>query len=286
MRIIALIAVAIILIPGLIHAEPRTISVNKVASPPVVDGDLKDWGTSGWISLVLKPAVENDKENLAGIVNVEMKTAIADDHFYMAVRWPDKDQNTEYKSWIWKRTKYKRGDKLDDMFAVRFFMDGEYDACMFTEKRFTSDVWVWSAGRSNLAGYAKDTRQVITTKMIEDAAEYELPSGKIVYIKKYNDSGNPIYENTKPKRKKFAGKKLPGIKVTKNASGSIADVHAKGIWKDGYWTLELSRSLDTKNTDDVAFKPGESLMSAIAVYNKGNAEHKSISEELVFEFAK
>ena len=50
--------------------------------------------------------------------------------------------------------------------------------------------------------------------------------------------------------------------------------------------MNTCRSLDTKNTDDVAFKPGESLMSAIAVYNKGNAAHKSISEELILEFAK
>jgi hypothetical protein len=149
MRILSLIAAAIMLIPGLLNAEPRTISANKISSPPVVDGDLKDWGKSGWIPLVLKPAVENDKENLTGTVNVEIKTAIAGDHFYMAARWPDKDQNSEYKNWIWKRTKYKRGKKLDDMFAVRFFMDGEYDACMFTEKLFISDVWVWSAGRSN-----------------------------------------------------------------------------------------------------------------------------------------
>ena len=286
MRLLSLIAVAIVLIPGLLNAEFRTIPANKIASPPVVDGDLKDWSTSGWIPLVLKPAIENDKANLVGTVNVEIKTAIAGDRFYMAARWPDKDENAEYKSWIWKRTKYKRGKKLDDMFAVRFFMDGEYDACMFTEKLFISDVWIWSAGRSNPAGYAKDTRQVVTPKLVEDAAEYELPSGKIIYIKKYDDSGNPIYENTKPKRKKFAGKKLPGIKVTENASGSIADVRAKGVWKDGYWTLELSSSLDTKNTDDVAFKAGESLMGAIAVFNKGNAEHKSVSEELVFEFAK
>jgi hypothetical protein len=204
----------------------------------------------------------------------------------MAVRWPDRKQDIDYKRWVWKSKKYKRRQEMDDRFAVRFFMDGDFDACMMAEKSYKSDVWLWSSGRSNLAGYANDMWQIITTDMIEDAAEYKGPTGQIIYIKKYYDAGNPVYENNKPNRKKFAGDKLPGIRVTTNPSGSVTDVRAKGVWKDGFWNLEMMRRLNTNNPDDVTFQSDKPLLGAIAVYNRGEAEHKSVSGELLFEFKK
>jgi hypothetical protein len=257
-----------------------------VSSAPTLDGDIKEWGTEGWSSIAVKPAVKDDEDNHTGNLTVEYKAVIADSDLYIASRWPDKKPDEEYKNWVWKKKKYKRGDKVDDMFAVRFDMDGDYDACMIAEKTYKVDLWVWSAGRSNPAGFANDMWHLITTNMIENAAEYKGPTGKMVYIKKYADEGTPIFENTKPDRKKFTEKKLPGIQWPGNPSGSVADVQAKGVWSDGYWSLEMKRSLDTKNPDDVVFKPGESIIGSIAVYNKGAAEHKSVSGDLTFQFSK
>ncbi len=285
MYIVFLICVLMLSTPAVISAEPLTIAVSRAQSSPVVDGKLDEWGKDGWHKIPVKSAIEGDKDNRTGNIAVEVKTVISGKDFFIAARWPDKSESINYKNWVWKRKKYKRGKKLDDMFAVRFDMGGNYDICMIVEKTYKADVWLWSAGRSNPAGLANDMWHLVTTDMMEDAAEYKTPSGKIVYIKKYKDEGSPIFENTRPNRKKNVGDKLPGIKVLDNPSGSVADVKAKGIWKDGYWTLELSRSLDTKNEDDVAFQPGKKLLGAIAVYNKGTAEHKSVSGDLLFEFA-
>ncbi len=38
--------------------------------------------------------------------------------------------------------------------------------------------------------------------------------------------------------------------------------------------------------DDAVFQPGKKLLGAIAVYNKGTAEHKCISGNFMFDFAK
>jgi hypothetical protein len=41
------------------------------------------------------------------------------------------------------------------------------------------------------------------------------------------------------------------------ASGSAADVHAKGSWEDGTYTVLLQRKLDTGHPDDdIALKAG------------------------------
>jgi hypothetical protein len=51
------------------------------------------------------------------------------------------------------------------------------------------------------------------------------------------------------------GDKLPYIyfdsKTKGRWGGSVDDVEARGSWKDGYWTVELRRRLNTGNADDI-----------------------------------
>jgi hypothetical protein len=265
------------------HAEPQPVAVSQV-SEPSVDGDLSEWGREGWTAIPVKPAMDKDADNFTGEITVEMKTAVSGDMFYLAAKWPDDNEDLEYKNWVWKGKKYKRDKKLDDMFAVRFYMSGDYDESMITEKTYTVDVWLWSAGRSNSAGRARDMWHHVTTKVTEDAAEYKTESGKIVYIKKHKDEGTPSFDNNKIDRKSNQGKKVPSFALNSDASGSVTDVQAKGVWKDGYWHLEMSRKLDTGHSDDAAFVPGNSLLGAIAVFNKAEMEHKSTSGDLSFQF--
>lgn len=51
------------------------------------------------------------------------------------------------------------------------------------------------------------------------------------------------------------------------------------------WQLEFGRALVTGQADDVPFKPGEKLLGQMAVFNRGSAEHKSVSEPLLFDFS-
>jgi hypothetical protein len=50
------------------------------------------------------------------------------------------------------------------------------------------------------------------------------------------------------------------------AKGSAADNNAGASWKDGMWTVVVTRPLGLQNADDKALKPG-------AVYNVGFAVH-------------
>ncbi|MBF0610674.1 MAG: hypothetical protein G8345_07510 [Magnetococcales bacterium] len=287
MKAFALTALTAMLVaPVAVFAAETTIKVpvNKLAAPPVVDGKADEWGKEGWQKVLVKPALEHDEQNNTGELEVSVKTGVAGDRFFMVASWPDEGEDRTYKTWKWSGNKYKRGKERDDMLAIRFHMDGEYDKCMLAPNTYRVDVWVWSAGRSDLAGFAEDFVHLISTKPLEESAEYTLPgTNTMVYIQKPRDEGNPMYEYTQPTSKE--GEDYPGVKLTNAGSGSLMDVTAKGVWANGKWTVELSRKLDTGHKDDVSFLPARTIKSALAVFNKGYGEHKSTTAELVLDFS-
>ncbi len=283
MRIRSLLAVTILGIGSSAFAA-TTVPVVALDTPPVVDGDLSEW-SGDWQDIAIHPALEGDAKNRTGELVVQLQVGIAEERIYFAARWPDSEPDTVYKPWEWKKKKYKRGKDRDDMFAVRFDMAGDFNTCMIEDADYKVDVWLWSAGRSNQKDYATDMWHLITQEVLENAAEFDTPSGKKVFIRKSADDGMPGFENNKPKRrKKFEGDELPGIELTRGPKGSIADVAAKGVWKDGFWHLELGRLLHTGHDDDVTLAGIDTKRGQIAVFNKGYAEHKSVSEELLFSF--
>jgi hypothetical protein len=64
----------------------------------------------------------------------------------------------------------------------------------------------------------------------------------------------------------------------------VADVKAKGVWRDGMWTLELRRALDTGNADDVVFTRGQAVAAGIAVFDRTGHDDHNMSEVLSFQF--
>ncbi|MEH6823396.1 MAG: ethylbenzene dehydrogenase-related protein [Motiliproteus sp.] len=262
----------------------QTIPVPRLATAPIIDGDLSDW-PADWHNVAVDVAMEDDKKNRTGALTTELQAVIVGDRLYIATRWPDASENRLYKPWKWRKNRYKRGKNQDDMFAIRFDMGGDFNTCMIAEVDYNVDVWLWSAARSDPNAYASDMWHKISISRIEDAAEYETDSGKIVYIKKGFDSGRSGYKNAKIKqRKKFQGDQLPSIDLSKALKGSVADVSAKGVWKEGVWSLEFSRQLNTGHSDDVVLEAIDSVRAQIAVFNQGFAEHKSVSAELIFRF--
>lgn len=271
---------------GWVGAVPAVIPVRVAAlsSAPVVDGSLAEWGGEGWTEVPVHPAREKDGENFTGELTVLLKAGMFGDRIWFAARWPDAVADREYRPWKWNGSQYKRGKQRDDMFALRFDMGGDYAACMLSKTDYKVDLWQWSAGRSDPAGVAEDFTHVISTAMMESAAEYEHPEGGMVYIRKVRDAGDPVYENVEA-GKAHQGETLPGVRLLPGGgAGSLVDVQAKGEWKEGFWSLELSRKLDTGFADDVKLTGVKEIRGAIAVFNKGHSDHKSFSDTLLFVF--
>lgn len=271
---------------------PQVVPAARLATAPVVDGELAEWGSAGWTRINLAPAVKPEERANLGLdprqrttavpMTVELKAGVAAGQIFLAARWPDDAPDTDYRPWERRGGEYVEGSQRDDAFAVRFALRGEFDRSMLSGKSYLVDLWLWSAGRSDRLGRAEDMVHRFATRFIEDAAEYEVKGVGTVYIKKSRDAGMPLYRNVRPARGASA-ERLPSVETNRRPSGSVADVAAKGQWKNGYWNLELARALDTGNGDDVALPPGSRIAFQIAVFNRSADEDKSVSEPLVLD---
>lgn len=289
-----LAATAIVLSPIANAAPPQLVAVTPLAAAPKIDGDFGDWGGGTWIPVAIKPALDKaerskhglnpaDDRNVTGNLTVQIKAGVHQGRFYLAMRYPDDHEDREYRGWDWRGDRYVEGKKLDDMASVRFHMTGEFDRTMLSAKEYQVDVWLWSAARSDRSGTADDFQHTISTRMQDEAAEYTLPGGQTVYIKKNRDAGTPSTKAL-PRPRENKGERVPSFEIQK-PSGSVADVTARGVWKNGVWQLEFARALNTGNPDDRAFAPGQKVTAQIAVFNRGNAENKSVSEPLTLDFS-
>lgn len=70
-----------------------------------------------------------------------------------------------------------------------------------------------------------------------------------------------------------AGDKVPGI-VTAPAVGDRGDITAKGGWKDGVWTFEISRKLTTSGKYDVQFSDlKKEYFTGVAIFDNAQIAH-------------
>jgi hypothetical protein len=68
------------------------------------------------------------------------------------------------------------------------------------------------------------------------------------------------------------GTLIPNI-VLEPFKGDRGDVRAKAEWRQGRWTLEARRALDTGSPFDVAFAPGKPVYITVAAYNRTQTRH-------------
>lgn len=280
----AAIAALMLALPNAGVAAAQVIDLAPLPRAPVIDGDLSDWKSvpgQRIVTVQVEPAVRGDERNVTGITQVDIRAGVHGDRLYLAVRWADEAPDTVHRPWEWNGTRYVRAQGREDMFALRLHLDGDFDSCMLAKRSYRADVWLWSAARTNPSGLAEDMNHEISVEPLEDAAEHEGPDGITVYIRKRRDAGTPFYEYVRAP-KTFSGKVVESVRRIGAGSGSIADVKAKGVWKDGHWNLELSRALDTGHPDDAALSAGRPLAGNIAVFNRGYDQHKSVSGELAF----
>ena len=64
------------------------------------------------------------------------------------------------------------------------------------------------------------------------------------------------------------GTVLPSVVYSKPFEGDRGDVSAHAVWKDGWWTLEASRQLDTGSKFDQPFADGVYLWVSVFDHNQ------------------
>ncbi len=185
-----------------------------------------------------------------------------------------------------------------------------------------TDEWHWKAARSNPMGYIDDKYVDGTVKPDDDEAGRAADGGTRVYTGNRFKGGAPsfVWKNASPTvpptaapaqarlflldadkapygptnpltGKPWAKGDTVPVAILQKPAGSNADIRAVGVWKDGFWTLELARALDTRENAvkgeknvDVIFEPGKTYHFGLSVFDNSEASNHSFSGPLALSF--
>ncbi len=262
-----------------VAAQPSAAEFLLVAAtvdkPMTVDGDAADWnGISGTV-VPLK--------GQGNVASVELRAAVSGDTIYILAIWPDAVESRLHKPYKWDDAaqKYSRTKQLEDRIAFSFAMTGDFSPNKLDGSEFTADIWHWKASRSDPAGVAHDKSWRVSASPFPKAKKFTGPGGQAVYLARPSDKGDRLYKPVKYDSRQ--DDLMPRYKVNLSVQGSIADVRAKGVWRDGYWYLELSRKLDTGNADDAVFPASGSIEMAVAAFSDVDGDKHSTSEKITLQ---
>jgi hypothetical protein len=216
-----------------------------VGEVPVLDGSCNEAAWQATPSYTIRDKRVN--------VDIILKSVHTKEMVFFCVKYPDPDESRLHKPWVWdkKLELYTIGPQMGDTFMFRWNMgDREVDLSDYSDDAFTADIWYWKANRTNPVGYADDMYHTLTETETNKSRLMLSRSGKKRHLLRLADEGTPAYESTI--ELDYRGDLLPQYKLL-TPSGSRADVKAKGIWQEKWWTIEFGRKLNTGHGDDVQF---------------------------------
>ena len=261
-----------------VHAESVVVTVSSLEQPPKLDGQLGDWLIEPQIIRLHKahPGVS------VALSELTMWAGHFDDSIYFAFRWADAHPDRQHKPYIWsdEKERYTVGPQREDRLAIQFQIEGEYDVNWLSGNSFKADMWHWKSSRSAPIGLAHDKMTIVGREKVIRSFKAEGVDGEPVYIRRISDSGDKLYTHKRYGLKE--SKQMPKYLLNANASGSIADVKAAQRWRDGAWTVELTRKLNTHHDDDVLFQFADDIPGGIAVFNRSGDSNHVISNNLLF----
>jgi len=249
----------------------QDLTVVRVGQPPKLDGSAGDavWGEAKEIQV--KDSRRGDMVTLKAVVSGEM--------VYFLVTFPDAEENRLHKPWVWDKdmSVYTLGPQREDGFTFKWNMEKrKVNLSNFSDDNYRADVWYWKAHRTDPAGYADDKHHLLSAEPGKKAKEVSSSTGKKRYLTRSGDEG----EGAQKKRilTDYQGD-VQEQYVSQKPTGSRADVLAKGVWREGAWTVEFGRKLKTGNDDDVQFDApsGSGYLFGISIfglYGEGLDESK------------
>jgi hypothetical protein len=271
-------------IAGEDSAHRLEMQSKKVANGPVLDGSSQDetWGTASTLVVQMEKLGEDaGRESQAAITSVHTNEEI-----FLLVQWLDGTRNDSHKPWVWNKAKgaYEQGKDIEDVFSIGFPLKGRFTGNMASPVETEWDVWHWKAARTNPAGYAMDKHHIHTFRKPRGKAKsFKTRSGKLIWIARPEDKGDSPQKKQKVPGK-FQGDRVPQY-IPGKPTGSAADIKAKGEWKNGLWTVELARKLNTSHGDDAVLKIGGTIEMAIALFDHSEHEEHSVSKVIVLKLA-
>jgi hypothetical protein len=224
----------------------QVVKSYKASQGPLVDGlETEDVWKNAEAVTIFDPIAQ---------VQITIKTVYTDATIFFLVSFPDKDESRKHRSWAWNKLKemYEEAQDREDVFVFKWKMDqATKDLSVSSDESYAADIWYWKANRTDPGGFADDKIQRLYSYATRDSHELISKSGKKMYIERRGDAGKSAYRSEI--YVDYQGDLVQRY-FSRQPESSRADVKAKGVWKDGRWTIEFARALVTGNGDDVSFQ--------------------------------
>ena len=186
-------------------------------------------------------------------IDIELRTVHTGQTIFFLVCFPDDTEDRQHKTLEWNEALqgYRSGPEREDSFVFKWNM-GPYpvDLTISGEDTYKADLWYWKAVRTDPVGFADDKHHLYGATKFPQSKSLYTQSGRPVYLARLGDEGRSAYSSRTYDR--YVDRNVARY-ANRQPSGSRADVRAKGLWKNGYWTIEFSRNINTGYTDDVQF---------------------------------
>jgi ethylbenzene dehydrogenase len=297
----------------------NALLVTKTATAPK-DGADPAWSKTPPMFFTAKG--RGDVEG--GSVKVTGRALYSDSDIYLLFTWADSEATLIRGTWSYdgKTWTHQTGDedRIALMWEITPIKDFAAKGCTVmchnkpgsdtpasmgvnspTEK---ADLWHWKSYSSNPEGFADDynvvqddpakpttgrkadtgggatvnneTKEKDKPAFVQDSAKTASTAGVLLKDQAVDIKDYSVFK---------AGTTLPYRMLTPYTD-SRGDIKAVGGWKDGNWTVMLSRKLKTGNDEDVTFDTTKPYSFAAAIWNNAQDEDKYTSGPLLMQFGK
>jgi hypothetical protein len=238
-------------------ADQRLVAV-KVERPPVTDGRDDDaaWARAQAVTTI----------DAVADIPLTLKAVYTEGAIYFLVQYPDATENREHKTMLWDQAaeRYRIGPKREDTFIFKWNLSaGSIDLRVSGHTPHRADIWYWKAYRTDHGRYADDKMHIFEITAIPRSQKILSDTGHSFYLYRPGDEGDPAYRAIV--HDKYEGDQAARYDFSQ-PSGSRADIRAKGEWKEGSWTIEFARPLDTGHADDIQFRIDGSYLFGVSRY--------------------
>lgn len=290
------------------RALPRLVTVkggrvHKVDPLPDIDEDTVHTTTASC----------HHGASLPPPLEVDLRAFYTDRDLYLRVSWLDATRDQAMRQWRFDGTAWQSSAGLEDGFGLLWAPSAAYGhftcsyACHISDFGVSGasfhasnkmklaqagsalDLWNWKAQRTGRFGFADDRYLDVNGMQGDTPGELfaensrfrlEPETGRVPFAEGdapiYDDEGLPVGKEFRP-----AGSTAPGY-LTERPVGGRADVTAVSDYRDGHWIVILRRALDSGDSHDLRFIPGDAdgVAFGLSIMDDTLKEHyASVSEE-------
>lgn len=287
--------------------QPKLLFCNQQDAIVSIDGYDREaaWATADSV-VVQTHSGANFTYSAAPVV---VKAFSSRRQVYFLLRWPDDTRSLNRHlvktdtGWIPETSAYigPAGEDIfyEDQAAVYF---GRTDGCLanchvgsgerpgfHATDGDTADIWVWMAVSTNPTGEADDR---FWAGQPDDSSDGSFFDNKAAGGYKHNLDSILLYPYFVPTHRIFkdwllygapgyapyhdqadtysVGSRIPAVLVAPT-TGDRGDIDARGVWRDGVWTVEMTRPLSTGSPADLRLQ-GE-FHFGVAVFDNAEKKH-------------